>query len=105
MGDVKIIAGSSIFLGITQTAFMLFLSSALILIYDIVIKIIFNKKIAELPNNDLPLDSDNDVVNGRVLGLSKINNRTAIVMGPFLAIAFVLTYLFGEIIIKWWFMV
>lgn len=105
MGDVKIIAGSSIFLGITQTAFMLFISSALILIYDLVIKLIFNKKISELPNNDLPLDSDSDVVEGRVMGLSKINNHTAIVMGPFLAIAFVVTYLFGESIINWWFMI
>lgn len=103
MGDVKIIAGTSMFLGISLTALMLFISSALILLYDVVIKIIFNKKIKELPNNDLPLDSESDVVNGRIMGLSKINNRTAIVMGPFLSVAFIISYLVGQEFLNWWF--
>lgn len=103
MGDVKIIAGTSMFLGISLTALMLFISSALILLYDVVIKIIFNKKIKELPNNDLPLDSESDVVNGRLMGLSKINNRTAIVMGPFLSVAFIISYLVGQEFLNWWF--
>lgn len=105
MGDVKIIAGTSIFLGISLTLFMLFISSALILLYDLIVKIFYNKKIKELPNNDLPLNSDDDTVTGRVMGLSKINNHTAIVMGPFISISFIITYLFGQQFLNWWFMI
>lgn len=103
MGDVKIVATSSFFLGVSQLALMLFISSGCILIYEIIVKIIAKDKFEELPNNDLPLDSDSDVVNGRVMGLSKINNHTAIVMGPFLSVAFLISYIFGEMIINWWF--
>ena len=103
MGDVKIISACSIFIGAAGVAIMLFISSAGIIIYDSIVRLFYNKKIKDLPNNDLPLNSDTDMVNGRVMGLSKINEHIAIVMGPFLSVAFILSYLFKDIILDWWF--
>lgn len=103
MGDVKIVTGMSMFLGISLTALMLFFSSFGILTYNLIIKLLFKKQVQDLPNNELYLDTDYDTVNGRVMGLSKINNHTAIVMGPFLAISFVITYLVGNNLLSWWF--
>ena len=101
MGDVKLISSLSLFMTLNDVCFLLFISSALIVVYNAIINIVFRKKIEELPDNNIKLSDEEEKIEGRVCGISIINNKPSIVMGPFISLAFLITMLFSEPFFLW----
>lgn len=101
MGDVKLISTLSMFLNFNGVMLLLVISSALILIFNLIVNIIYKKEIEELPNNEVKLIDETEEIKGRKVGISKINNKNAIVMGPFISIAFVVAIIFTDVFSLW----
>lgn len=101
MGDVKLISALSMFLNFNGVMLLLVISSGLILIFNLIVNIIYRKEIEELPNNEVKLSDETEEIKGRKVGISKINNKNAIVMGPFISIAFVIAIIFSDAFALW----
>lgn len=101
MGDVKLISSLSLLFNVNGITFVLFISSLLIVIYNSIVSIIYRKRIKELPNNEIKLSDEEEKIEGRILGISIINGRPSITMGPFISFAFIISAIFSNMFFLW----
>lgn len=96
MGDAKWALFMGLFLGWRYAFVALFIASLLSVIFSGFVLIFFRKKIKNLPNNKISSKDDDELpINQKVLGISIVNGKPAIVLGPFLAIGTLITWFFG----------
>ena len=101
MGDVKLISSLALLFNVNGITLTLFISSFFVIVYNTIVSIIYKKRISELPNNEIKLSDVEEKIEGRILGISIINGRPSITMGPFISIAFVITAIFSNMFFTW----
>lgn len=100
-GDVKLISSLALFINISSTLLVLFISSAIIVIYNAIVSLLYKNQISSLPNNEISLSDEEEKIDGRILGISIINGKPSIVMGPFIAIGFIIAIIFSTMFFNW----
>lgn len=101
MGDAKWSLFIGFILGYEKGVLALLLASLVSSLYTGLIMLIFRKKIKSLPNNSISKDDEDELpIDGKFLGVSIINGKPAIVLGPFLAMGCLVSWFFGQHIIE-----
>lgn len=103
MGDAKWALFMGLMLGWKYAFIAFFIGSFTSVLFSMTILLLFRKKIKELPNNIVSKDDEEELpIEQKIFGISIINGKPAVVLGPFLALGMVITWLFGVDILNWW---
>lgn len=106
MGDVKWVIFMGLVLGLKGTFIAVIVGTLLsslfsLIVYGIILKL---KKKDKLQNRKVSIkDEKDEAVTEKIFGISLMNGKPAIVMGPFLAIGMIVAWFFGVPILDWWY--
>lgn len=105
LGDAKWALFIGLLLGWQVGFIAIAIASLTSVLFSGFVMLFFQKKIKELPDNKISKDDETEEpLEGKVLGLSIVNGKPAIVMGPFLAFGMLMAWFFGVNILDWWLM-
>lgn len=105
IGDAKWAAFMGLILGWKYAFIAFFIASFTSILFSMFVMVFFKKKINALPNNVVSKDDEEELpIEHKILGISIINGKPAVVLGPFLALGMVITWFFGIPILNWWMM-
>lgn len=103
MGDAKWALFMGLMLGWKFAFIALFIGTTLSSVFSLSVMGLFKNKIKELPDNKISInDETEEPIQGKIYGVSIVNGKPAIVMGPFLAIGMIITWFFGVPIYEWY---
>lgn len=104
MGDAKWVLFIGLMFGWQLGILALFLGTFLSSVFSLSILALFGKKIKELPNYEVSIHDETEEAHvHKIYGISIINGKPAVVLGPFLAIGMLIVWFFGFPIMEWWF--
>lgn len=102
MGDAKWSLFIGLILGLDYGFIAILIGTSLSVIYSGIIMSFYGKRIKTLSNNIVSLkDAEELPIQDKILGISIVNGKPAIVLGPFLAIGMLITWFFGVDILTW----
>lgn len=103
LGDAKWALFMGLMLGWQIMFIALFIATTLSSIYSLTVMAIMGKKIKALPSTTITLqDEEEEEVTHKILGMSIVNGKPAIVLGPFLAIGMIIAWFYGVRIFNWY---
>lgn len=106
MGDVKWAVFMGLFLGVKGMVIAVLVGTLLSSIFSLVVYgiILLTKKKDKLHNRKVSVkDEKDEEVKEKILGISLMNGKPAIVLGPFLAIGMLIAWFFGVPFLDWWY--
>lgn len=101
-GDAKWALFMGLMLGWPLMLIALFVATTLSSIYSLTVLAVMGKKIKALPSLVISFKDEEEEVPEKILGMSIINGKPAIVLGPFLAIGMIVAWFFGLPILEWY---
>lgn len=102
MGDVKWILFMGIMLGYQLMFFALILGTLLSCIFSVIVYSLFKSKIKALPDVPSSITDKDEPITQKIYGVSIVNGKPAIVLGPFLAIGMLVAWFFGIPLYDWY---
>lgn len=106
MGDVKWAVFMGLFLGVKGMVIAVLIGTLLSSVFSLVVYgiILLTKKKGNLHNRKVSVkDEKDEAVTEKIFGISLMNGKPAIVLGPFLAIGMLIAWFFGVPFLDWWY--
>lgn len=103
MGDAKWVLFIGLMFGWQLGILAIFIGTFLSSVFSLSVLALFKNKIKELPNYEVSIhDETEEEFEHKIYGVSIVNGKPAVVLGPFLATGMLVVWFYGVPIMNWW---
>lgn len=104
MGDVKWATFIALLFGITVAIYVLIIANLMTVLYVAIVWLLKRDRLKALHNVEIDMAAEEEAIESKdekYLGISKVNGKYAVVLGPFLATGMLLFFLTFAMIVHW----